>query len=78
MKWLKMLLGLWLLSLLGCILYEKGEIGFEIVSGFKFTHETSTTNSRSEATIDFPSIADFIGKLSDSSQDDNNTAGTGG
>ena len=77
MKWLKMLLGLWLLSnLFGCIvnLRDKGEIGFEMVSGFKFTHETSTTNSASESAIDFKPTADLINEL----QDNNNTAGTGG
>lgn len=79
---IKMLVALFLLSTLwgglGCMLYDKGEVGFEIVNGFKFTHEASTTNSTSKATIDFPSLVEFIAGVSDSSQDSNSTAGTGG
>ena len=49
-------------NLLGCIikLKEKGEVGFKLSQEFAFYHETSKTQSDSEAELDAKPAVDYI------------------
>ena len=49
-------------NLLGCVirLKEKGEVGFKISNTFAFFHETSKTQSNSEAETDVKPAIDHI------------------